>query len=63
MKKDLGEKAGERFVYTVPEAGALIGLNKNASYAAAARGEIPTIRFGKKILRVPKAAWDKKFGA
>jgi excisionase family DNA binding protein len=40
-------------VYTVPEAGAMLGLNKSASYAAAARGDIPTIRLGK-LLKVPK---------
>jgi len=44
---------------TVPEAGALLGLNRNASYAAAERGEIPTMRFGK-LIRVPKAAFRRK---
>jgi len=38
----------------VPQAGALIGLSRNAAYAAAKRGDIPTIRFGK-LLKVPKA--------
>jgi hypothetical protein len=42
--------------FTVPEAGAMVGLKKNGSYAAAKRGEIPTISFGK-LLRVPKATW------
>lgn len=42
-------------VYTVPEAGALLGLTKNASYEAAKRGDIPTIRLGK-LIKVPKAA-------
>ena len=41
--------------YTVPEAGALIGLTKNRSYEAAARGELPVIRIGR-LIRVPKAA-------
>lgn len=49
----------DKLVYEVPEAGAMAGLNKNASYAAAKRGEIPTIRFGR-LLKVPKKAWDKK---
>lgn len=40
--------------WSVPEAGRKVRLSKNAAYAAARRGEIPTIRFGKK-LRVPKA--------
>jgi excisionase family DNA binding protein len=44
---------------TVPEAGAVVGLNKNGSYAAADRGEIPTVRFGR-LRFVPKAAFRKK---
>jgi excisionase family DNA binding protein len=49
-------KSDECLVYDVPEAGAKLGLNRNASYAAAKRGDIPTIRIGK-LLRVPKAAF------
>lgn len=45
----------QSLVYTVPEAGALLGLTKNASYEAAKRGDIPTIRLGK-LIKVPKAA-------
>jgi excisionase family DNA binding protein len=48
----------ERLVYEVPEAGAKLGLSRNASYAAAKRGDIPTIKIGK-LLRVPKAAFDQ----
>jgi excisionase family DNA binding protein len=43
-------------VYTVPEAGTLLGLTKNASYEAAKRGDFPTIRIGK-LIRVPKVAF------
>lgn len=54
-----GQIAGrECLVYDVPEAGAMIGLGRNASYAAAARGDLPTIRIGK-LLRVPRAAFHK----
>lgn len=52
------EKNDDRLVYEVPEAGAMLGLTRNGSYAAAARGDIPTIRIGK-LLRVPKAAFKK----
>jgi excisionase family DNA binding protein len=45
-------------VMTVPEAGKKLGLGRNASYAAAARGDIPTIKLGK-LLRVPTAAFDR----
>jgi excisionase family DNA binding protein len=54
------ESADKRLVYEVPEAGALLGLGRNASYEAAKRGDIPTIRIGK-LLRVPKAAFDQMF--
>lgn len=48
-------KAPETLVYTVQEAGCLLGLTKNAAYLAAKRGDIPTIRIGK-LIKVPKAA-------
>jgi excisionase family DNA binding protein len=40
--------SAERVVYTVPEAGRLLGLSRNGSYEAAKRGEIPTIRIGRR---------------
>ena len=44
---------------SVPEAGRrYFGLAKNASYAAAARREIPTIRIGGR-LRVPVVALER----
>jgi len=39
---------------SVPEAGRMLGIGRNAAYAAAARGEIPTLRLGHAI-RVPLA--------
>src|SRR5262245_11929591 len=51
----------ERLVYTVPEAGRLLGLGRNAAYDAAKRGDIPTIRMGR-LLRVPKAPLHKLLG-
>ncbi|MGE0652802.1 MAG: helix-turn-helix domain-containing protein [Alphaproteobacteria bacterium] len=44
-----------RLVYTIQEAGALLGLCRNSAYDAARRGELPTIRIGRRLL-VPKAA-------
>jgi hypothetical protein len=44
---------------SVPEAGKqYFDLGKNASYAAAARGEIPVIKIGSK-LRVPVVALER----
>lgn len=47
--------------YSIPEAGAMVGLSRNGSYDAARRGEIPYLEFGKKKV-VPKASWDRKLG-
>ncbi len=44
---------------SVPEAGRVyLSIGKNAAYAAARRGEIPTIKVGK-LLRVPVAAMEQ----
>lgn len=45
----------ERGTLDVPEAGRFLGLSRALSYDAARSGELPTIRFGRK-LRVPTAA-------
>lgn len=39
---------------SVPEAGRILGIGRNAAYAAAASGQLPVIRIGRKIL-VPRA--------
>ena len=45
---------------TVPEAGRVyFDLGRNASYEAARRGDIPTIRIGR-LLRVPVVALERK---
>ena len=45
---------------TVPDAGRIyFDLGRNASYEAARRGDIPTIRIGK-LLRVPVGAMERK---
>jgi hypothetical protein len=44
---------------TVPEAGRVyFDLGRNASYEAARRGDIPTIRIGR-LLRVPVVALER----
>lgn len=44
---------------SVPDAGReYFGLSRNAAYAAAARGEIPTVKIGR-LLRVPKKAIER----
>ncbi|MBV9201239.1 MAG: helix-turn-helix domain-containing protein [Alphaproteobacteria bacterium] len=48
----------ERKVITVPEAGEQLGLGRNAAYEAAKRGDIPTVRIGRRLL-VPREAIDR----
>jgi hypothetical protein len=48
---------------SVPEAGRqYYDLGRNAAYAAAKRGDIPTIQIGK-LLRVPVRALEQKLDA
>jgi hypothetical protein len=48
---------------SVPEAGReYYDLGRNAAYAAAKRGDIPTIKIGK-LLRVPVRALEQKLNA
>jgi hypothetical protein len=47
--------------YSIPQAGAMVGLSRNGAYDAANRGEIPVLEFGRKKV-VPKALWDRKLG-
>ena len=46
---------GERLVLTVTEAGELLGISRAFAYELVARGELPVIRLGRRIV-VPKAA-------
>jgi excisionase family DNA binding protein len=48
----------EPLTLTVPQAAALLGLSRNAAYEAVGRGEIPSLRFGRRVL-VPRAAFEK----
>ena len=40
---------------TVPEAAQVLRIGRSAAYEAAQRGELPTVRFGRR-LRVPRQA-------
>ena len=47
--------------YSIAEAADKLGIGKNQGYEAARRGEIPTIKIGKRVL-VPRAAFDRMLG-
>jgi excisionase family DNA binding protein len=48
----------DRLVFTVEEAAQLLGISRSFAYEAVQRGEIPSMRIGKRIL-VPKAALQR----
>lgn len=51
----------DRPTLSVPEAGAYVGLGRSAAFDAARRGELPTIRFGRR-LAVPTALLRQMLG-
>jgi excisionase family DNA binding protein len=54
VNKDVTASSRSRVV-TVAEAGEMLGLGRAAAYEAVKRGELPTLRFGRRIV-VPRAA-------
>lgn len=48
----------DRVTYTVEEAARLLGIGRNTAYEAVARGEVPVIRVGRRLL-VPRAALER----
>jgi hypothetical protein len=59
-KTDDAAPAAEPYTMSVPAAGRLFyDLGRNGSYAAAARGDLITIKVGK-LLKVPVAAQKRK---
>jgi hypothetical protein len=51
-----------RVTISVPEAGRRLGIGRNAAYEAARRGDLPTLRFGKRLV-VPLPAFEAKLVA
>ena len=54
----MSQERQNRLVLTVPEAADLLGICRNAAYEAVRRGEIPSIRFGKRLV-VPRPAFEE----
>lgn len=49
----------ETQVYTVQQAGRILGLSRAAAYKAIASGQLPSVRFGERMLRVSKVAIER----
>jgi excisionase family DNA binding protein len=47
----------ERQTYTVEETAQIMGIGRNSAYEAIRRGEIPSLRLGRRLV-VPKKALD-----
>jgi excisionase family DNA binding protein len=45
----------ESATISVPDAARLLGISESAAYEAAARGDIPTLRIGRRVLVVRQA--------
>jgi excisionase family DNA binding protein len=54
--------AGPNLILTIDEAAGVLRISRQSAYEAARRGEIPTIRLGRRIL-VPRRALEKLIGA
>ena len=52
----------EKLTLTVDETAKCLGIGRNSAYEAIARGEIPVVRVGKRLL-VPKAALERLLAA
>jgi excisionase family DNA binding protein len=52
----------DALVYSVEEAGRLLGLSRATAYAMCKAGAIPTLRFGRAV-RVPKVAMERMLEA
>lgn len=48
----------ERYCMTVPEAAKKLGISRNFAYELVKKGQLPVIRFGKRLL-IPKKALEK----
>jgi excisionase family DNA binding protein len=48
----------KRLCITVPEAAAMLGISRNFAYELVKKGQLPVIKFGKRLL-IPRVALEK----
>jgi len=58
MKRKTSGRQAVSPTLTVEQAGRELGISRNSAYEAAKRGDIPTIRIGRRIL-VPRLALER----
>jgi excisionase family DNA binding protein len=52
----------DRLVYDIPEVAKLLGISRHSAYEAVRRGDIPTVRIGRRLL-VPRQALERLLDA
>ncbi len=52
---------GERLALSVEEAGGLLGISRDLAYDLVARGELPSVRLGRRLV-VPRRALEEALG-
>jgi hypothetical protein len=57
----LGHQWDNHDAFTVEQAGKILGLSRASAFAAANRGDIPTIRIGKRLI-VPRRGLERLLG-
>jgi excisionase family DNA binding protein len=62
LNSPLGPQWINHDAFTIEEAAEILKLSKNSAYAAAARGDIPTIRIGHRLV-VPRRPLERMLGA
>jgi Helix-turn-helix domain len=58
----LGSQWDGREAFTVEETGKILGISRASAFAAAKRGDIPTIRIGKRLI-VPRRGLERLLSA
>jgi excisionase family DNA binding protein len=54
----MDKEKSERSVMSITEAGRRLDISRDAAYAAARRGDIPTLRIGR-LLKVPRVRFER----
>lgn len=52
------DSAPNPYLLTVPEAAQLLRISRNLAYELIKRGELPHVRLGERIIRVPRHALE-----
>lgn len=58
LSKPASAAAATRLAFSIEETATLLGVGRHTAYEGARRGDIPTIRIGRRLL-VPKVALER----